>query len=74
MRGLELLDGGMLVELIGIVDPLERVARRFGAAHQQRAARLRPEVLAEVEIDHDRHAVRSVSAGRSRRREHLLAQ
>ena len=72
--GLEPLDGGVLVEVVGVVDPLERIALGLGAAHQQRAAGLRPEVLAEVEVDR-RWACRvERQLHRARCGEHLLAQ
>ena len=69
-----MLDRRLLAEVVGVVDPLQLVALRLGAADEQRAAGLRAEVLADVEVGDERPAVVEREARRRRHGEHLLAQ
>ena len=69
-----MLDRRLLVEVVGIVDPLEFVAGRFGTTDEQRPARLGAEVLADVEIGDERPTVVEAEPRRRRRDEHLLAE
>ncbi len=72
--GLELLDRRVLVVVVRVLDPLELVTGRLRAADEQGATHLRAEVLADVEVAHDRRAIDQRQPGGSRHGEHLLAQ